>query len=75
MVKPAQVPHEKNGEQPLQSLPAGCLPLSSLAATLSPMHSLSVQQGLTDSKITHNENIKQSDFTRQNYQLKIILPG
>jgi hypothetical protein len=69
IVKPAHVPHEKNGEQPVQSF-ALLVPACSVFTTAS--QSLSVQQGFTDNTTMMKEKIIQSSFTQQKYQLKHI---
>ncbi|GGG99836.1 hypothetical protein E2R65_00580 [Mucilaginibacter phyllosphaerae] len=66
IVNPAQAPHEKKGEHPAQSC-FFALPACPVLTTAS--QSLSVQHGLTDRKITINENRMQSSFTGQKYQL------
>ncbi|MET3981574.1 hypothetical protein ABIB62_004190 [Mucilaginibacter sp. UYP25] len=66
-VKPAQVPQEKNGEQPAQSLALLAAPCSVLTPV---SQSLSVQHGFTDRKKTTNENRMQSSFTTQKYHFK-----
>nr|WP_256539710.1 hypothetical protein [Mucilaginibacter aquariorum] len=69
MVKPTHVPHEKNGEQPVQSF---ALPVSACSVFTIASQSLSVQQGLTDNRTTIKEKMIQSSFTRQKYQFKDI---
>ena len=63
------MPHEKNGEQPVQSF---ALPVSACSDFTIASQSLSVQQGLTDNRTMIKEKMIQSSFTKQKYHFKHI---
>lgn len=68
-IKPAQVLHEKNGEQPWHSFSGAAFFDAAAALTEdSFMHTSSAQQGLADSNTTNSDKNMQSIFTTAKIQ-------
>ena len=65
-VKPAQVPQEKNGEQPSQSFSFCCFWLAVSFLVIDFAMQSSAQQGLTESSSTYTEKRMQRNFTEAN---------
>jgi len=64
ITKPAQVPHEKNGEQPAHSFSGeAALVVSSFLLEDCFWQRSLVQHGLAERSTTNNDNIKQITFT------------